>query len=710
MALSDVKTLLVTTALATPLAGKADAAALDAEIAAREDLADRVADTESGIAGLETSKASVAALAAETAARESLGVNVNARVDAEIAAREDLGDRVAQAETDIGLKFDKAGGEITGDVDLSDNDLTTAIPEPEGRASGFAWAVKDEDGKRLGVRKSGWWTGKGIDALPDRPARASRHAAPVYDGIGRVIASVLRSGWLWARGLEVPVVKSPSGRATRQLTGIVSEDPRGSRKLLLGFQSDGRMIGRMSRVSLDTLSDDLTATSWRGTDQVAFVRQGATALRGIMTDGDGVAYDALQARGGYRLNSAVADGTGVDLILRVGQSNAGGGSGTAGPAALRKVRYPRHVIGLSNIYGGAGVDWYGATTGEGGPAPIYQNIDFASAVHTAGYGLSPTICTATGVVALARAKGQRVNPQACVTSWRGGTDAAQFEPGDPYFLYENLIEGAKRARQAAGWYGLPIATPRIVWTQGENGPFTGYAALFGTLIDSYRTGIQSALGLASPPPFYFNQINQAADDVATGVELDQRQVAIDRAGTGVTCVGPMYQFPLLEQVGINIHTSDLGRTMQGELEALVFSLPGFKAVGQSVTATRSGAVVTLTYADLPADGQLRVDADWIATVAALGFKVTRQSNGSSVAINSAVVSGTNQIVITLATDPGGIVRVDYARDTDNPQALWAGGRGLVYVDSGVASPIAGANGAPSTIRHYALRMRVNTTS
>jgi hypothetical protein len=688
-------------------------------------LAERVDGIDEAIGALDTAKASRTELAAETEARESLGVDVNERIDVETEARESgiaaleiskatRSELEAEAEARVdGLaeKFDKAGGTYTGPVDHGDHDVTVGVPEPDARASAWAFPIVGADGRRMGVRKDGTLVGKRLRGLPNPLGRESRHAIPFEDALGRVIASILRSGRFWGRGIDIMPEPEAKDRARRFRFGITATAFNGYTRLLLGFDSLGKIIARLSPQSIEHLTDDAAAriTSWRGSDHVANVRVGSSVLRGLMTDGDGVPYDALQTRNGFRLTSAVADGSGVDLIIRVGQSNAGGGSGATGTAALRKVRYPRHVLGLADGSGAPWVDWYGNTDGEGGLAPIYRNLDFAPAYHALA-GVSPTICAANAVVALARAGGRRVNPQVCITSWRGGTGAADFEPGDPYYLYENAIEAARRARQAGGWYGLPVATTRIIWTQGENGPFSGYAALFGTLIDSYRSGIQSALGLSSPPSFYFNQINQAADDVATGVELDQRQVAIDRAGTGVTCVGPMYQFPLLEQDGINIHTSDLGRTMQGELEALVFSLSGFKPVGQSVTATRAGAVVTLTYADLPADGQLRVDADWVATVTALGFKVTRQSNGSAVSINSAVVSGTNQIVITLAVDPGGIVRVDYARDTDNPQALWSGGRGLVYVDSGVASPIAGANGAPATIRHYALRMRVTTAA
>jgi hypothetical protein len=110
MALSDVKRLIVTTALATPLALKADKVALAlveeglaAEIEARENEGfDRVAADE--LLGER--------MDAEIAARESLGVNTNARIDAEITAREALaasttaldqalGERIGASEDDI---------------------------------------------------------------------------------------------------------------------------------------------------------------------------------------------------------------------------------------------------------------------------------------------------------------------------------------------------------------------------------------------------------------------------------------------------------------------------------------------------------------------------------------------------------------------------------------------------------------------------------
>jgi hypothetical protein len=413
----------------------------------------------------------------------------------------------------------------------------------------------------------------------------------------------------------------------------------------------------------------------------------------------------------------------VHFVFGLGQSNRGGGSGNAGPPPFAQTPYPRHVLAFAKEDGSSYVDYYGNTAAEnttaGLPnslAPLFLSIDVAPASHDQAYGLSPTIMTSTAIEALARVNGGIGLPKITFAQWRGSTGADDFQPGDVYNLYENAIEGASRARHVADAYGLPVSRADIFFTQGENGPFTGYAALLEGLITSYTTGIQSALGLGTAPHFYFQQTNQSssASEFASGVELDQRQVAIDNLGDGVTCVGPMYHLPLFNQGSTNIHADNLGRMMMGEMDALaartVAAGSEFQPLGLNVAAVRTGAQVDINFSSMPGLAILHADTDWVPTVANLGFVAALASDGTALTINSAAVLDADTVRLTLSANPGAPVRIDYARDNNNAQTTWARGRGLIYVDSGVASPIAAAHGAPATIRHYCLRFRVTSAT
>lgn len=547
-------------------------------------------------------------------------------------------------------------------------------------------------------------------------ARPSRWLHLFADGANRAVGW-LRNGFVAATGLLVPF----AGTAQRPRRFVAGW--RDDRRAVIAIERSGRTTLRHSPTGLGVLGDDFAGTTWRGSDRVLNLRPGVRFARATMQDADKTVYDVRQQRGGYRLPTAVADGAGIDLVIGLGQSNRGHGSGNAGPPPFNQTPYPRHVLAFANISNFSFVDFYGNILAESTAAglatnlvPLFQFIDLAPARHPQNYALSPTTMTATAMEALARQNGNPGPPKITFANWRGSTAANDFEPGDIYFLYENVIESCRRAKQVAAAYGFTVPKAHLFFTQGEAGPTSGYATVLGSLIDSYKAGIQAAIGSASAPHFYFNQINQSqtVSESATGVELDQRQVAINRLGAGVTCVGPMYQFRLFDQGAVNIHIDNLGRMMMGELEALVARLveagTTFSPVGLSVAAVRTGAQIDVNFSNLPGLATLIADGDWVPTVPNLGFVAALASDGSALTINSAVILDADTVRITLSANPGAAVRLDYARDNSNAQTLWARGRGLLYVNSGVASPIAAANGGPATIRHYCLRFRITTAS
>jgi hypothetical protein len=578
----------------------------------------------------------------------------------------------------IAGKVAKAGDSMTGELDMESNAVVANTDQTAARPSRWLHLFKDAAGSAVG------W---------------------------------LRDGSIVGRGLLVPFVGTPE-RPRRFVAGL-----RDTWRLPIAVERSGKTALRLTPSALGLLADDLAATGWRGPDRGNFILPGLRFNRALMQDADKTIYGARQSMGGYRLGTAVAEAAGVHYVFGLGQSNRGGGSGNAGPPPFAQTPYPRHVLAFAKEDGSSYVDYYGNTAAENAVAglpnalaPLFLSIDLAPASHDQAYGLSPTIMTSTAIEALARVNGGIGLPKITFAQWRGSIGADDFQPGDVYNLYENAIEGASRARHVADAYGLPVSRADIFFTQGENGPFTGYAALLEGLITSYTTGIQSALGLGTAPHFYFQQTNQSssASEFASGVELDQRQVAIDNLGDGVTCVGPMYHLPLFNQGSTNIHADNLGRMMMGEMDALaartVAAGSEFQPLGLNVAAVRTGAQVDINFSSMPGLAILHADTDWVPTVANLGFVAALASDGTALTINSAAVLDADTVRLTLSANPGAPVRIDYARDNNNAQTTWARGRGLIYVDSGVASPIAAAHGAPATIRHYCLRFRVTSAT
>jgi hypothetical protein len=579
---------------------------------------------------------------------------------------------------DIAGRVRKSGDTMTGSLTMGQNDIIADTAQSAARASRWLYMFPDAGGKAVG------W---------------------------------LRDGGVVGRWLLAPFAGT-AARPARFVTAI-----RDSMRAPLAIERSGKTTVRLSSQGLQSLSDDLASTAWRGGDRAVLLRPGRQFNRAVMQDGDKTIYEARQLLGGYRLDAAIAEGEGIHFVFGLGQSNRGGGSGNAGPPPFAETPYPRHVLAFSNESGGTYVDYYGNThsenSGAGIPndlAPLFLALDVGPASHDQAYGLSPTIMTSTAIEALARASGGIGLPKITFAQWRGSTGLDQFQPGDPYNLYENALEGARRARHVADTYALPIAKADIFFTQGENGPFTGYAALLSGIITDYKAGIQSALGLSAPPHFFFEQINQSSlsSETATGVEIDQRQVAISNFGAGVTCVGPMYHMPLFNQGSANIHLDNTGRMMMGELDALAAGIVhaggNFAPLGLNVVAVRTGAQVDINFSNMPGLAALHADSDWVPTVPNLGFNAFMASDGAPLTINSATVLDADTVRLTLSANPGAPVTINYARDNSNPQTTWARGRGLIYVDSGTPSPIAASHGAPATIRHYSLRFQITSAS
>lgn len=640
---------------------------------------------------------------------------------------DEIADRIADT-ADVRLNFAaadavEAAARLAGDTaeaearvaaDLVQDQRSTRItsrlsPDSRRRPARVRFAVAGPDGRTPHyIDAEGITYLLGIGFINADGRRPGRYKFGITDETGAIGMYLDRDARLGAAGFDFIPSAAPR-RPSRYVAGFADYDGNTA----LGVGHDGLTTLRFHPDAITMLADDqviaddVAAAAWRGDLQIANVRAGSAFTRATVFDADGTIYDVAQLRTGT-LTTAVAVGV-LDITLSVGQSNQGGGSGDVGHSTpFQATGYPHHILSLATPGGGVATDWYGDQT-----YAFDTFTDFAPSVHRTNYSLAPAILHNQARVALDRRARRKTPPLGSFASWRGSYPADNFLPGAGFQLYENAIAGAVQMKANALRYGLPGAVcRRLRWTQGEAGPYP-YASVFGDVIDAYVSGVRAALGQDFDPHFYFVQTNQdASSATSSGVEIDQRAVAIARLGDGVTCCGPMYQGQLFDQGSADIHLEDVGRMMVAEVEGLaaqtVEAGGTFRALGLDVSTARTGAQIDVTYSNMPGT-QLLIDSDHVPNPGTLGFRAYLESDGTPLTINSAVIVGLNKVRLTLSADPGAAVRVEYAINTGSPLNQWARGRGNIYVDTGVAS-IFSAYGTPATIRHYALRMRIVTPS
>lgn len=548
-----------------------------------------------------------------------------------------------------------------------------------------------------------------------QPRRPSRYHGAFCDEDGRVGWWLDAGGVAHSVGVEIAETPAPATRRpSRYRTGMHSVDGI----TLLGITERGEVDLRLGERGRCLLADDFGAAlddGWRGNAERAFVREGTNVRIALMRDRDGGIFDAVQRKIG-RWNTSVAL-VAPEVQVFVGQSNAGSGSGgesTDVPIIVENP-YPQHLLAPARVSDGATFpEMYGNVEIGGNPVNQAAYTDLAPATYPKQYGLAPGLLSIQSRIAYDRARRRKSPAIGAVVSWRGDTGAGDFLPGAGFSLYENTINRTAKYRQLFPLYRLPSPVcRRVFWRQGENGPYP-YGDVFEEIIEAYITGVQEALEQDSPPHFYFAQINQSSADNASGVELDQRQIAIDLYGQGVTCVGPMYQAEFWPQhVSGNVHIGSIGRLVIAEIEAVVADQVEagtlFQPLGMEVAVSRTGAQVDVTFSGMPGKQQLLVDDDWVADPGTLGFRAYLGADNTPLAISSATVVGINVVRLVLISDPGGPVRVDYARNAGAENPLWSRGRGLIYTDSGIPT-LFPEHGLPTTIRHYALRFSSTTNS
>jgi hypothetical protein len=129
-------------------------------------------------------------------------------------------------------------------------------------------------------------------------------------------------------------------------------------------------------------------------------------------------------------------------------------------------------------------------------------------------------------------------------------------------------------------------------------------------------------------------------------------------GTSNVLVGPSYQYPFLAD---GVHRTGIGQKMNGEKEAQAMEWHmrnGYWEPLRPTAISRSGAVVTITFTN-SGNYDLVLDTTSWTNMIDYGFSVTNGSGAKTISSVALAGATTNQVVITLASDPGAACTVFY---------------------------------------------------
>jgi hypothetical protein len=544
--------------------------------------------------------------------------------------------------------------------------------------------------------------------LPAANAKAEVYAdpTPANNGVYKKIGAANAGSWTKISDLAVTSLAAEINGAVSVPNRDVLTYYQGIRNsagaAALGVDANGRINARLSTRARRIAVDDTFApgSEVRGFSQYHNVRIGRRLTYANLAVQHGRVVDVVQRRDGLFSLAMAATSKPVQGILMWGQSNAGEGSGQSPPQVPGEL-YPAHVV-----------QYYGQPSTYGTGLISTPLFDFVSASDHPAYGQSPCSATCWALADQDLVAGVDSPGYHAYTAWEGGQPLSSFVAGTNN--WNNMMAAAAGGAYVAGAYGRTYEVGATIFIQGEGGPagVATYKAQFDSLIDSFRPAIKSAAGMATDPPFIFVQTNSTDTAVTTaGVELAQLQVGIERLGTGVILAGPMYQCPIFEEVGDDIHASNPGRLLLGDLLALAKNIGSSFVPLYPTTATRAGAVVELTFA-VPANG-LSWDTTWIGAAANKGFRAFKNSDNSEQTITNVQIVGANKVQITLSADPGSAVKVWYAIIADTADDGWASGRGQLisatnrrsaYYDL-FSPPV-----VPEFVNHYCCRFQMVTSS
>lgn len=433
------------------------------------------------------------------------------------------------------------------------------------------------------------------------------------------------------------------------------------------------------------------------------VRLGKNLRFATVQESDGYISDVRQRIvGGSTMAIADTGDNIVELVQFTGQSNAGPGSIVG--RDYEGIPAPRHLIRTDGSYA------YGDDAVPASPAATdFQPMP--EPPYGGAQGQTPSALLAIAAYDLGRRDASRpMRPIAVTTNWRGSDQLDSFFPGTPSrFNHENVLEQARRVRAVARLYGCTIQHD-IFQVHGEAGAVGDYYATENTYLDTVVPlyGGNKGSGDAAYKVFIFQTNSPSAGSAYDLPALAQLRIARERFAAGVTTLASvMYDGPLEDQGGADIHGSARGRMIVHERAALARSLvrsgtpfhPTWPVAGGM---TAAGNVVTVPISLATGSIALAIDTDRVAPVPNFGF-VWNRGGGGGPTISNVAISGTN-ILVTLSGPPTSGDTLRYALDNTAPLEGWAGGRGQIYATTTTASPFAARGfNVPATIRQPLVR-------
>lgn len=648
-----------------------------------------------------------AALAASSAKPAVVDADTVAILDSEASSvlkRSNFGAVKAWIKSWI-VKADVGLGRVDNTADI-DKDLslrTKAAISARGPSHrdelipGMAWNVIDALGRYAGIDLDGYLRASGVKIYnATERDNMGPYALAFMDVAKRVAMGITKDGATMIANVLIPV---PAGRdfISEQVPIIVDKAGR----MLMGIHPAGlALVG-------PGLSTYRAPTELKGGYSAINVRMAPEHMVGTVQFEGGYVCDVAQRLVGNDYNAAVAIDDGpIRGVLVIGQSNAGAGSGPVGALPVAEPLAPHHSFITEGAYAAYGTT--NSTTSLNG----YDDIQAAKSFSNQAY--APSAAMGGALANLDIAAWRRAPAYVFFTAWEGSQPISSFLPATAgHYNHANALAGIRAMLRCGDNYRETELTA-MLFIQGENGS-VDYATSLGDYIDDV-VPLYADQGGIEALPFLFRQINLAQNASAADtyhVELDQLAVARARLGDGVTMTGPMYHLPLHD----TIHADNLGRLIGGEMDAVAYRSavelgetfhPLWPVAGG---VTRTGNTITVPMSLPPGlpSSALDIDADWVATVPNAGFVYSDASSGAT--ITNVAISGTN-IVITLSANPGAAANklLSYAIYSATPVAGWAGGRGLIYSDTGIESP-AHRKGlsVPETIRHYCVRFQESLT-
>jgi Carbohydrate esterase, sialic acid-specific acetylesterase len=393
----------------------------------------------------------------------------------------------------------------------------------------------------------------------------------------------------------------------------------------------------------------------------------------------------------------------AEAVLVYGQSNAGAGGSI--PATYLSADFPNDCVTLRNPY----EQMFSVAVDQ---AAVGQMSSLRSPSYGGKSPLTIAVPTAFALEQFQRDARQTSPQRWWFTVSAGGQPISAFQPGT--IAYTNMLLAARSiATTASPLNPSLVPVKAIIWIQGESAT-PGYAAALTDLVTNLVHDVQSQTGQPVAPLFMILQVNNSSKYANfTQVVLDELTVA--RTVPGALIAGPMYYTPLQDEHISNIHGTQQGRMMAGEILAVCYQKQVVEQIKwnplQPSAVSLTGAVITIEFDLPPGSGNLTWDTKWVMGCTNFGFVYRDDSGSATIRAVSLGANGTS-VVITLSAVPTGPNKaVLYAMGQPADLSdLWPAARGQLISPTKQESYFFRRDqGVPQYVNHYCVRFAMQVS-